>query len=112
MPRFRTLPLLICLSFALAAAALSGVSALRKISSFQPVGVELAATPGAPVAVRAATPGTGVRAGDRILLLEGTAMPEVSDIAHRLRQSPASRLTVARGDEVVEVEYHRPPLAI
>lgn len=117
MTRARTLRLLASLLLALVAAALGGLSAHRKIQTFQPVGFEAApaalAGPSAAGAIRVETvahPGTGLAPGDQILLVDGIAASRPEDLVRQLRRHSESRLIVLRGEAPVEVTYHRPPL--
>ena len=111
--RARTLPLLACLALALSAMALGGVSVLRKVASFQPVGFEAARTAGGPVRVATVTdPRTGLRPGDEILLVDGAEVGGATSLASRLRAEPNSEIAVARGALIVRVHFERPPLAV
>ncbi|MFL6195876.1 MAG: ATP-binding protein [Thermoanaerobaculia bacterium] len=112
MNRARTLRLAISLTLALLAVALGGLSAFRKVQSFQPLGFEPAFNGGGVGVSRITDPATGLRAGDQILFFNGAEAPTRDQLVQRLRERPESRLGVIRGDELVDVRYHRPALAI
>ena len=115
MKRARTLLLIFCLLLALGTMALGGVSVLRKVASFQPLGFE-PATSGAPsgaVVVGAVQdPGSALHQGDRILLVDGAETGGAARLSSRLREKPEGELAIARGEQVLRLRYHRPPLAI
>jgi two-component system NtrC family sensor kinase len=112
MTRARTVLLILCLLLALGTMALGGVSVLRKVASFQPLGFEPLAS-GALVRV-GGVPDThsALRTGDQILLVDGAETGGAARLAARLRQQPASELAVLRGEQVLRLQYHRPPLDI
>ncbi|HEY2739898.1 MAG TPA: hypothetical protein VGK45_15930, partial [Thermoanaerobaculia bacterium] len=118
MNRARTLRLSVSLLLALVAATLGGWSVYRKVQTFQPLGFEaLPASNLSPVAQmiqvdRVADAQTGLQPGDEILLVQGGEVGGPTALAERLRERPASRLTVLRGTGMVEVDYHRPALRI
>ena len=117
MNRARTLRLTVALLLALVVVALGGSSVYRKVQAFQPLGFEAslagaAGSTGGGVRVdRITDPRTGLQVGDEILLVQGGEVSGTAGLAERLRQQPASELTVLRRD-LVQVTYHRPPLAI
>jgi PAS domain S-box-containing protein len=112
MNRARILRLSASLLLALVTATLGGWSVHRKVQTFQPLGFEALPAGGGTVLVDRAIGGTGLRTGDEILLVQGGEAVSPAKLAERLRQQPASTLTVLRGPEMVQVEYHRPPLRI
>jgi two-component system, NtrC family, sensor kinase len=111
MTRAHTSKLLFCLLISLFAAALGGLSVYRKVASFQPVGFELRRAGGLIEVTRVDDPRTGLRSGDRILLANGAELGGESELASQLKERPESELAVLRGDQVVRVRFHRPPLA-
>jgi two-component system NtrC family sensor kinase len=112
--KVRTLRLVLSLLLALAAVALGGWSAHRKVQSFQSVGFEVAGTGYGVEVGRVLDPRTGLREGDLIMLVEGAELFETSTFAKRLRERPQSVLLVERGPEGIpqQVVYQRPPLDI
>lgn len=110
------LPSLVYLGLALTLAAvlvgLAGLSVLRKVETFQPLGFE--STPAAGARLVGAEPleVTGLAAGDRILLVNGAPITTAAAMRAQLLERPASQLTVARGSELVEVRYVRPDLDV
>jgi two-component system NtrC family sensor kinase len=112
MMRSRTLKLSLSLLLAAAAVALGGLSFYRKVQSFQPLGFT-ARMPGAAARVETVEDrGTGLLPGDRVLLADGAEVAAEADFAQHLQGKSASLLTVLRGEQLVEVHYHRPPLAV
>jgi two-component system NtrC family sensor kinase len=115
MKRARNLLLLLCLLLALGTMALGGLSVLRKVASFQPLGFEAApaGVPSGVVRVGAVQDSrSGLARGDRILLVDGEEVGGAARLASRLREKPEAELAVVRGDQVLRLRYHRPPLAI
>jgi two-component system NtrC family sensor kinase len=110
MTRARLLRLAFSLLLALLAAVAGGLSAYRKIQTFQPVGFTTDPTAAGAVRVlEVADPQTGLKPGDRILLA-GTGASEPAAVLEQLRRQDEATLTVLRGKELVPVTYHRPPL--
>jgi len=113
MKRSRTLKLTLSLLLAAAAVAFGGLSFYRKVQSFQPLGfVARMEASGAARVVAVDDPRTGLIAGDQLFL---ATLPEAgteADLVHVLKSQPESRIAVLRGDQVIKVLYHRPPLAI
>ena len=90
-------------------AALGGTSFQRKVESFQPVGFEAEQRLGTWLVTSVSHPRTGLLRGDGIIEESQTTFGNFRD---RLRASEASALVVRRGDELVSLEYKRPPLEI
>ncbi len=111
MARARILRLLFSLALAFLAVVLGGVSVLRKVSTFQPLGFEGAAPHGSAVEVtRVTDPATGLRAGDQIVLVNGSEIRSADSLVLRLREAAKSTLVVQRGPEPLKVTYLRPAL--
>jgi PAS domain S-box-containing protein len=91
--------------------ALGGLSVSRKVQQFQPLGFEGRATEGGIQVERVADRTTGLRAGD-LIFVTGTENTGPQALVEGLRQRPASKLTILRGPEVVQVTYRRPALDI
>ncbi len=87
-----------------------GVS--RKIETFQPLGFRTA-LPTSPWQVATVDdPATGLQAGDRILLIDGSDAPSaLSDLRAALGKRVQSELVVLRGDALAKAAYARPGLA-
>lgn len=93
-------------------AAICVASFQHKVASFQPIGVNAVALQGGFLVTEVADPGTGLATGDFLLTVNGS-QPESVDHLHRLlRGHPLSQLLVKRGEELVEVGFARPALAI
>ena len=114
MNRARTLRLTVSLLLALVAATLGGWSVHRKVQTFQPLGFEAlpAGTLSSIQVDRVTDVRTGLRPGDEILLVQGSEVSGLAPLAERLRERPASTLTVLRGAEMAQVDYQRPALNI
>lgn len=111
MPRARILRLICSLALAALAVVLGGVSVVRKVATFQPLGFQGSAPNGSAIEVTAVqSPGTGLRSGDLIVLVNGSEIRSPASVAERLREASTSKLLVQRGLEPVAVTYHRPPL--
>jgi signal transduction histidine kinase len=108
MARARFLRLLLSLALATLAVVLGGVSVVRKVGTFQPLGFTATAPAGGIFQVeRLQAPRTGLQVGDQILAPESGSWTR---LAERLRESPTTRLNVLRGERVAAVTYQRPPL--
>ena len=93
-------------------AAICVASFQHKVASFLPIGVNTVALQGGFLVTEVADPATGLATGDFVLTVNG-GQPESVDHLHRLlRGHPLSQLLVKRGDELVEVGFSRPALAI
>jgi hypothetical protein len=112
MPRAFRAQLL--LAAALAATALvataAGLSFLRKVGSFQPLGIEIRPAAGHWV-VTDASPGIPLREGDQILLVNGSATA-AAPLRELLTEAPESTLVVLRDGQLARIEYRRPPLDV
>jgi two-component system NtrC family sensor kinase len=111
--RSRALPLLACVVLTLSAIALGGLSVMRKVASFQPIGFEAATLPGGVVQVGAVSDSkTGLQKNDQIILVDGAETAGMSHLATRLAGQPTSELAVARGTQILRLHYLRPALNI
>ncbi len=110
MTTARVLRFALALALALAAALLAATSFQRKVESFQPLGFAGVAA-GAGLRVGAVGPDAqGLEPGDQILAASGAAVSSEQALRRHLRESPETRLVVLRGERLVEITYHRPPL--
>ncbi len=107
----RIFRLSLCLLLAVATAVLGALSVRRKVESFQPLGFAAEQAGGVAHVSRVDDPGTGLRAGDEILLVDGGEVGGTAALGQRLRERAASQLAVLRGGQVQRVAYHRPPLS-
>src|SRR5436305_14510819 len=112
MMRSRTLKLSLSLLLAAAAVVLGGLSFYRKVQSFQPLGFTARMPGGAAWVETVENPGTGLRPGDKVLVVDGTEVAAELDLSRHLKSKPESQLGVLRGDEILPIRYHRPPLAV
>ena len=91
---------------------LGGVSLLRKVDSFQPMGFSAESEAAVWRVDAVSLPATGLASGDRIVLVNGTEARSAADLRDALRQNTSSRLLVERAGVPLEVSYERPALAI
>lgn len=115
MNRTRALRLIFALTLALIAVSLGGVSVLRKVQSFQPLGFQEARTDWASGVVSVALvedAKTGLEAGDQILLANGAEVRGPATLAEHLRKETQTELLVLRGGLPVQVVYERPALDV
>lgn len=112
--RARTLRLVFSLLLALAAVALGGWSAHRKVQSFQPIGFEVVTTVFGVEVGRVLDPRTGLQEGDQIMMVQGADLSEPSKLSELLRERPESSLWIERGPENTpqQITYQRPALNI
>src|SRR5579863_2324668 len=113
MMRSRALRLSLCLLLAVATMTLGALSVRRKVAAFQPLGftADREHSGGVVRVDRVDDPQCGVQAGDEILLVNGGEVGGEEALAQRLRGRPAAELAVLRANQVLQVAYHRPPLA-
>ncbi len=90
--------------------ALGGLSILRKVESFQPLGFEARRAPGAWVIEGEPEAATGLRAGDQILLVDGAQVGVPAEVRERLIATPDVALVVLRDETMTTVTYRRPNL--
>ena len=100
---------LIALLLAVVVVSLGALSVLRKVETFQPVGLEAGPVGGVWAVTSVDAPGSGIEPGDQVLLVEAR---EVDDLRRALRQQGTSTVVVQRGGEVFEVTHTLPPLAV
>ena len=112
MNRARLLRLAFSVALALLAVGLGGLSVQRKIQSFQPLGFEAASRAGAFHVKAVDSAVTGLRPEDQILLINGGEASTRSQLVQRLEERPDSELLVQRGDQLLQIRYHRPALQI
>src|SRR5579863_5005725 len=111
--RSRTLPILTCVLLTLGAIALGGMSVMRKVASFQPIGFEAVTAPGGVVHVGTVSdPKTGLHLGDQIILVDGAETGGARRLSMVLAGQPTSELAVARGAQILRLHYLRPPLNV
>jgi PAS domain S-box-containing protein len=108
MTRARILRLAIALALALLAVGLGGLSAYRKIQSFQPLGFEPVPRAGGFEVLQVYLPESGLQRGDKVLLVNGGQVSTRDQLVQRLEERPASELMVLRGGQVVQARYQRP----
>jgi len=115
MTRIRALRLIFALTLALVAVSLGGVSVLRKVQSFQPLGFQVERTDWASGVVSVAVvddPTTGLKPGDQIMLANGAEVGGPATLAEHLRKETETELLVLRGGLPVQVVYDRPALDV
>lgn len=97
------------IALALTVAVLGVISFSRAVASFQSLGF-VAERQGEGFRVRELTAaGTGLEAGDHLLQVAGQSMDRARQV---LRAEPETSVTVLRGDELLEIVYHRPALTL
>lgn len=104
-----TTGLVVALVASAALVFVGGFSVSRKIESFQPVGFETEEMPGGWLVSAVTAEGTGLTAGDQIVLVNGSTFGTVSDLGETLRRAPEAELVVLRGEKLVEVAFALPP---
>src|SRR4030095_6558955 len=112
MTRARIFRLAASLALAFLAVGLGGVSVYRKVQASQPLGFEAVPRGGGLGVVAVELPGSGLLRGDQIVLVNSGEVSTRDQLAQRLKERPESKLLVQRGEEILEVRYHRPPLDI
>jgi two-component system, NtrC family, sensor kinase len=112
MKRARPLRLLLALILTAAAVVWGGLSFERKVATFQPLGFQAEVPGGFARVIRVEDAGTALRPGDQVLLVDGAEVAAPPELARRLKAKDESHLTVLRAGSLVEVAYHRPPLAV
>ena len=110
MTRARILRLAASLALAFLAVGLGGLSVYRKVQTFQPLGFAAAPSGGVLGVVAVDHPETGLRRGDQILV--NREVGTWSQLAEHLKERPESELLVLRGEQVLQVRYQRPALAV
>jgi hypothetical protein len=88
--------------------ALGGLSILRKVETFQPIGFEAHRAPGSWVVDRVSGETTGLLAGDQIMLVDGEQLGAPQEVRTRLVATPEVDLMVLRGDAMAALTYQRP----
>jgi PAS domain S-box-containing protein len=88
-----------------------GVSLVRTIAGFQPLGLAVEPQEGSWLVTETA-PGSELAVGDRILQVDGEGYGLVGDLEEALRRRPTSELLVLRDGGLVELGHTLPPLAI
>jgi two-component system, NtrC family, sensor kinase len=112
MTRARIFRLAVSLALAFFAVGLGGLSVYRKVQTFQPLGFEPAPRGGGLAVVEVTDPGSGLRRGDQIVLVNGGDVSTRDQLAERLKERPQSELLVLRGELPLQVRYQRPPLDV
>lgn len=112
MMRSRALKLSLSLLLAAAAVILGGLSFYRKVQTFQPLGFTARMPGGAARVESVVDRRTGLLPGDRVLLVDGVEVAAEPDFARHLESKAESLLTVLRAEQLVQVRYQRPPLAV
>ena len=88
---------------------LGAVSFTRKAQTFQPLGLELRAD-GASWLVADATAPTDLRAGDRVLLVNGEQVMSRVEVSEQLRRRAVSEILIERDSRLLTVRHELPPL--
>jgi two-component system NtrC family sensor kinase len=84
-----------------------------KFAAFQPLGFEAVAASDHWLVRRVGTPAPGdLRAGDRIVLVNGAEAADITDLRSLLARRADAQLVVLRGDRMETVTYRRPPLDV
>jgi len=110
---FRRFAVLVLLLLTGALGVLGADAFRRKIDSFQPLGFEAAAAADHWLVRRVASPPPGdLKAGDRIVLVNGTEAATLGDLRRVLRRSDEAQFVVLREDRLESVSWTRPPLDV
>ena len=102
------LRLLVAAVLALLVAVVGAVDLARKVDSFKTIGFSAAPVGGAWRVLRVDSPGTGLRPGDGLLMVDAGAAGTAQELRQRLLANDQARLTVLRDAALVEVPYRRP----
>jgi len=102
------LRLLLAAALAVLVAVVGSVDLVRKVDSFRTVGFTAAPVGGLWRVARVDAKATGLRAGDGVLLVNGSSPGSTSELRQRLLAGDHARLTVLRDGALVEVPYQRP----
>ncbi len=105
-------PLLLAVVLTLILAGIGTIGVERKVASFQPLGFLYQAHSGNAEVESVLSPATGLKTGDKILLVNGTAFSDVGNLARALSRHSQSHLAVLRQGSLEEITYHLPPLVI
>jgi two-component system, NtrC family, sensor kinase len=108
----RERPLLVLLlALAVFVVGLGVVSFARKVTTFQPAGVELRAQ-GAGWQVVAASAASELRAGDLLVLVNGEQVLSRAEVDAQLRRRGVATVVVQRGENLVTASHPLPPLHV
>jgi len=90
----------------------ASASFLRNVETFQRTGFSSERAAGHWLVTAVAEPATGLLAGDQILLINGEGAAAVDDLRAALAGRAESELLVLRGEEMAEIRYRRPAMAV
>ncbi len=108
----RQLFLIAAVLAALWVAVLGAASLYRNIDRFQTIGVAAEAIGGTWLVGSVEAAETGLEAGDRLVLVNGSEAATHRELREALRSRPQSELLIERGGVPTQVLYERPALAI
>ena len=112
-PRHRQLKLTLgVLLVTVTVAVFGSISAFRKIDSFQPIGFVASPSAGSWQVTEVLSQGTHLQVGDNILLIGGSSPAGAMEFKTRLKAEPTSTLAVLRSNELLNLDYQRPPLEL
>jgi hypothetical protein len=97
---------------AAAVSLVGAVDLVRKVDSFRPLGFTHHAQGGTWEVDSVGGPGSGLRRGDRIVLVGGSDVSSAGDLRQKLLAAPTTELTLLRAGELVVVPYHRPGIRL
>ena len=103
--------LVVLLAVAALVVGLAVISFTRKVTTFQPTGIE-ARGPGPTWSVVAASEGSAVRPGDAIVMVNGEQVLTRDELELQLRRVAVAEVMVERGNELVVVTHPLPPLDV
>lgn len=102
--------LVAALLLAVGVVTLGTASFLRKLDSFQPIGIQAHLDQGAWRVGAVADPSTGLRPADQILTVNQNSPESASGLADSLRSRAKSDLVVLRDGRLQKISYTRPKL--
>ncbi|HVS16776.1 MAG TPA: ATP-binding protein [Thermoanaerobaculia bacterium] len=109
--RRERLVLVALLALAVLVVGLGVLSFARKVTTFQPSGVELRGE-GNGWTVVSAAPGSELLTGDRLVLVNGEQVLTRAEVETQLRRRAVAELMVERGDDLVIASHPLPPLDV
>ncbi|MGH9381003.1 MAG: ATP-binding protein [Thermoanaerobaculia bacterium] len=89
---------------------LGGASFLRHVATFEPAGFTAARADGSWQVTAVLDSRTGLERGDRIVAAGPESPVTARELLRALHAAPETTLLVLRGEELVSVDYRRPPL--
>ncbi len=106
--RFR-LPVAVLLALTAIIVGIGVQSFVRRVQTFQPLGVAAAVTP-AGLVVRGVSATSELRVGDQIVLVNGELVAEPEELGRQLRRRAVSEVVALRGEAMASLRHRLPGL--